>query len=460
MIPFVSESQVGLDSLIQHLRESHFEGVLSGKTHNSKIFKLPQVYNCYDANHHYIWYKNNLVTLIDGSGKLFEYQTDKSFKRLDSTCYDGYNFGAFNFNYQDTLFSLGGYGFWQFNGMLRYFDEKTGGWEVILTDKTVPVMNLIYSKTYYDIADKKIYVAYLNPKQHYENPSIEQDRNMYVQCLDLVSKKWWTEPRICNSVAFGQIAGFLTPGPFHLKEGIYIRYDNNDFIYDFKNNLLKKVNLEKKTQIENRLFQNHEWLLFSKDSSLFFYNPINGFTDTLVLSKSDIIETGIPLYYTKNTTLLFIQNPYVIAGLLGGILIISALISLFILYRKMKKRNEFLLSAHMSNGKKTEGEKVIANHESFRENLTEIEKGLLDILVNNTINNQMTTINEMNQVLGISNKPTKVQNNIRSTTIQIINKKFSVYSALTDDLIEKQRTEFDKRFFEYSIQKKYLNKLK
>ena len=126
----------------------------------------------------------------------------------------------------------------------------------------------------------------------------------------------------------------------------------------------------------------------------------------------------------------------------------------------MKKRNEFLLSAHMSNGKKTEGEKVIANHESFRENLTEIEKGLLDILVNNTINNQMTTINEMNQVLGISNKPTKVQNNIRSTTIQIINKKFSVYSALTDDLIEKQRTEFDKRFFEYSIQKKYLNKLK
>jgi len=131
-----------------------------------------------------------------------------------------------------------------------------------------------------------------------------------------------------------------------------------------------------------------------------------------------------------------------------------------IIFVKIKKRNEFLLSAHTSNGKKTETEKVIANHESFRENLTEIEKGLLDILINNTVQNEMTNINEMNQVLGISNKPTKVQNNIRSTTIQIINKKFSVFSGLSDDLIEKQRTEFDKRFFEYFIQKKYLNKLK
>lgn len=298
LLPFFSKAQVDLDSLIQHLQESHFEGVISGKTHTTKIFKLTQVSNCYEGNHHYIWNKNKLITLVDGSGKLLEYQTDHSFKRLDSTCYDGYNFGAFNFSYRDTLFSLGGYGFWQFNGMLRYFDEKAGGWEVIPTDKTVPVMNLIYSKTYYDITDKKIYVAYLNPKQHYENPSIDQDRTMYVQCLDLVSKKWWSEPRICNSVAFGQIAGLLTPGPFHLKEGIFVRYDNNDYIYDFKNNLLKKIKLEKKTQIENWLFQNHDWLLFSKDSSLFFYNPTNGVTDTLVLSKSDIIETGIPLYYT------------------------------------------------------------------------------------------------------------------------------------------------------------------
>jgi len=68
-------------------------------------------------------------------------------------------------------------------------------------------------------------------------------------------QKWWDEPRICNSIAFGQIAGFLSPGPFHLKNGLFVRYDNNDYLYDFKNNLLKKIKLDKQLQIENRLFQ-------------------------------------------------------------------------------------------------------------------------------------------------------------------------------------------------------------
>ncbi len=35
-----------------------------------------------------------------------------------------------------------------------------------------------------------------------------------------------------------------------------------------------------------------------------------------------------------------------------------------------------------------------------------------------------------------------------------------VYSGTADELIERQRTEFDKRFFEYSIQRKYLGKVK
>jgi hypothetical protein len=72
----------------------------------------------------------------------------------------------------------------------------------------------------------------------------------------------------------------------------------------------------------------------------------------------------------------------------------------------------------------------------------------------------MTTVSQMNQVLGIYNKDTKIQNNIRSNTIQLINRKFTIYSGLSDDLIEKQRTEFDKRFFEYQIQRKYLSKVK
>ena len=133
------------------------------------------------------------------------------------------------------------------------------------------------------------------------------------------------------------------------------------------------------------------------------------------------------------------------------------------MYRKnksLKHRNEFLMNSYFINGKKGNGEITVANPESFRENLTEVEKGLFDILVVNTSIDTMTTVTQVNQVLGITNKPLKIQNNIRAATILLINKKFMVYSGTADELIEKQRTEFDKRFFEYSIQRKYLGKVK
>jgi hypothetical protein len=42
----------------------------------------------------------------------------------------------------------------------------------------------------------------------------------------------------------------------------------------------------------------------------------------------------------------------------------------------------------------------------------------------------------------------------------MINKKFMVYAGIGDDLILKQRTEFDKRFFEYSIDQRFISKLR
>ena len=72
----------------------------------------------------------------------------------------------------------------------------------------------------------------------------------------------------------------------------------------------------------------------------------------------------------------------------------------------------------------------------------------------------MTSVNSVNEVLGISRKDVKSQNNIRAAALQMINHKFIAYSGLNDELILKQRTEFDKRFFEYFIHTKYVQKVK
>ncbi len=103
---------------------------------------------------------------------------------------------------------------------------------------------------------------------------------------------------------------------------------------------------------------------------------------------------------------------------------------------------------------------IIHNKTSFKENLTEIEKSVLELLIANTSSGNMTSANQLNQVLGIVKKPSKIKNNIRAITIQMINQKFMVYSRINDNLIIKERTAFDKRFFEFAIEIRYLVKVK
>jgi len=60
----------------------------------------------------------------------------------------------------------------------------------------------------------------------------------------------------------------------------------------------------------------------------------------------------------------------------------------------------------------------------------------------------------------VSHLTIKIQNNLRAAMVLMINKKFMVYSGTQDELLEKHRTEFDKRFFEYTVKRKLLSKIK
>jgi hypothetical protein len=136
---------------------------------------------------------------------------------------------------------------------------------------------------------------------------------------------------------------------------------------------------------------------------------------------------------------------------------------LLLVYIKSLKNRIKNITANQNNnldGDNTIIEKNLIPKEYFRETLTEIEITLLDLLISNSINNQNTSVSQINHAMGLSKKATTIQNNIRAGTILIINKKFRSYSGIKDDLIQKERTDFDKRFFEYFINKKLLTKVK
>ena len=72
--------------------------------------------------------KGQIYLVLMGSGRL--YQIQKKAKgtyeliRIDSTFHTGSNFGSINFFYKDTLFKLGGIGFWKIKDYFTFLCAK------------------------------------------------------------------------------------------------------------------------------------------------------------------------------------------------------------------------------------------------------------------------------------------------------------------------------------------------
>ena len=87
-----------------------------------KFDSLPNV-DCASGEIEVLSHKGEVWALINGTNRVFKLDSKGVVERMDNTCYQGFNFGATNVSYQDTLYSLGGYGFWQTTGSVRFLNE-------------------------------------------------------------------------------------------------------------------------------------------------------------------------------------------------------------------------------------------------------------------------------------------------------------------------------------------------
>jgi hypothetical protein len=68
--------------------------------------------------------KSGFIFNVPGTGLVFSLDSkNKQFKRIDNTFFRGFNFLSFSFVKKDTLFSIGGTGFWNNNSILIYFNR-------------------------------------------------------------------------------------------------------------------------------------------------------------------------------------------------------------------------------------------------------------------------------------------------------------------------------------------------
>ena len=159
------------------------------------------------------------------------------------------------------------------------------------------------------------------------------------------------------------------------------------------------------------------------------------------------------MYTTQRATLVRDRWMISLLIIIGGLVILIS--TLLYKYRKLLKSSKGVII------QENQGEPIQFNRSlSFEENLTSQELAVFELLIDNSSNNKLTSIDEINRVLGTKNKDIAVQKNIRSEVLQSLNERFQIYSTTSDLLVERERAEFDKRIYLYKINAAYLFKFK
>ena len=458
--------------IIKHLLSQKKEiPLITGSFVTGELFRiLPQnemPRQLWQENQYLIYTPGNLYLGINGTGRLYKMSDQDNtlhFIREDSTFYLGNNFCAANFSIGDTMYSYGGYGFWKNNGLLRHYNQFTHEWEVIKTNHEIISNSCIGSEASYfwiDAHNNRFYLA----GQKIINDGLKPDsnstpkRNSKLFVLD-IAKGEWTES--------GVIKDYPETGLVNSPWGPLFFMTFNSHINDFGRNRrlsAKKPTLEKIKKVFSGYAPD---IAYFVDSTLYFGNVILNSFDSVQLSINDFEYRGEEVYTPLAAQTAISRNKY--SKLIWLAIISFAFAIVFILYKKYKKTNRMINSGeipHHENAEAATGSELHTqqkfngrnDHNREAHAFNGIEKELISFIFEKTKQEYTVSVEEINKVLGLSGKNESVQKKNRSETINDINQKWNTLHENNQPLICKQRSEFDKRSFEYFIQTLWLDEV-
>jgi hypothetical protein len=433
--------------IVQDLLE--FRGTVWGINHSvtkeEKFFELSDAPNRHirDAFQFLHHSRNGLFLLPDGTGRVYQVRkegNEVSLVRLDSTIYHGYTFGNEIFTYNDTLFSMGGFGYWRVNGHLRHYSPARNEWEIERLNVELPIMVCDAPNCFMwvDRAGGRLFRSGFSTFAPALKTSAETSFDNRVAVLDLKSKNW-TELGVVEE----QLGGRLCNVPWG-ELAIDNKEKNVCYLLDFQRNEVLVLAPDKTTQIHS--YRNNPYktttLIYCRDSTLVFGRMSPPEIFTVELSRSDFRSTGRKVY-----------SPHRTGGLAGfftsgaGYVILWIVPAMFVLYLFVARRKAInrRLNASTGNG-----------NELFNDR----ERTLIDLFLKNGDRNYSATIEEVNQSLGVQNKNGEVQKKHRSDLVLSINEKAKVLTGNHEGLIKKERTLDDKRSYIYYLDVDRYKKLK
>lgn len=396
-----------------------------------------------------IWITQN------GSSKVYSIDQNNSITRLDRTCNQGFNYGATNLIYRDTLYSFGGYGFWQTTGSVRFFNPTSGEWDIIRDIENVPIASGINAICYYDKINGKLFVVYTPTKPEYVKIDEGLKGQALLQCFDFKEKKWWNEAKQINPKIATKFTQLAIIQKFDKDILLSSQLTGKVMLINFNENKIKDVDYKYHTELKQLLNSRSNYISYTVNDTVKLLDLTSDKILTSYIKPNQLSINNEPIYINKGITENLQEIPWlVISGIINGILILSIGIGLKIKNNK-KQLTELKEDAIVNHT----FEKDNRSFKNYAQNLSAIEKDLLHLLYNNHLQNQKTTVTQINKVLGTEKKPFKIQNNIRGEVLTTINNKFMAFAMVSNNLIERQRSDYDKRHMEYYINEKYVSKL-
>ena len=244
---------------------------------------------------------------------------------------------------------------------------------------------------------------------------------------------------------------------------------NNGTIIDVKKNITYQLSTSKKDELralkENATSSNDFSISFFIDSMLYIGNYYNKI-DSIKITERDFIKDKEIFY--KNIESISQATPINKYNMIILVLIVIIIFLLILLFGKGRATSLITSMGYGMRNKKInlkEDKSEVDNQITFRsskiiELLEERERNLLFFIFKQSSEERLTSIEEINKVIGAAQRSPEIQKRLRSDLIISINEKLSIITKSKKLVIEKQRSEFDKRSFEYFIQPEFMDLVK
>jgi hypothetical protein len=392
---------------------------------------------------------------VSGTGRLYQIGLEQDslvFRRVDSTYFEGYDFMPIVFTLSDTIYSYGGYGFWKNNGHLRFYDPINNDWNIVPIDWEVPATSA-FAFYWFDGLNGELYIGHGRSLNNgligTGDPGTNLDDTLWV--LNIHDRKWRKLGTLTKDLTHGRNTHW----------GIHITDDPSRFnILDLRNN-------RRLIASEVAILRTQSWLLkwqpqfwYSMDSTVYFGDVQRDLFDSLQLSGADLKPTQDKVYdewiggksewmADWRNILLALAIP-VIAGLI------------FLVVRKPKKMSPPDINLEVTDddyddtGKDEQEIQTVDLIEPIQgkrmaEVFNNTELVLIRFLLDRSQEEATTSIDEINRILGLSTKNESIQKRNRNVVLTTINQKWALIHGRDEKLIDRKRSDYDGRNFEYFI---------